>query len=208
MAISLMLLAAWYFLRSRFQPGVPGGNPTLKITILAIFAVFVLGAAHYLDFSQIYSRWEGIVTLQGNEPGVHSRVLARSAAVAMWKNHGIRGVGVGCFRYLFPENVQRYPEIYDHGHLFWEHAHCDWLEVPIEMGLIGDLLILAGMSWWMFFYLRHRILWSVLAVPILLGCLQTTIHAGFDFPFQCPAILTTWCVLLTVAGKWAELDGN
>jgi len=32
------------------------------------------------------------------------------------------------------------------------------------------------------------------------------IHAGFDFPFQCPAILVTWCILIAIAGRWIELE--
>ena len=40
----------------------------------------------------------------------------------------------------------------------------------------------------------------------LLGWLQTLMHAWFDFPLQCPAILLTWCALLTAAGRWVEIS--
>jgi hypothetical protein len=54
-------------------------------------------------------------------------------------------------------------------------------------------------------FVRRRALWNALAMPLIFGCLQTVIHAGFDFPFQCPAILVTWCLIITIAGRWVEL---
>jgi O-antigen ligase len=129
--------------------------------------------------------------------------MARSAAVDMLRARGGRGVGAGGFRHLFPEYVKHYPEIYQGGQLFWEHAHDDWLEIPIELGLAGCVIVAAGAAWWIRWFVRRRVLWHPLAAPLLIGCGQTLIHAGFDFPFQSPAILTTWCVMIAVAGKGA-----
>jgi O-antigen ligase len=171
-----------------------------------MFIVFVAVVFRYLDFSEIWGRWDMIATQGSREVSVHSRVLVRDAAIDMLKTQGLRGVGAGGFRYLFPEYVQNYPEIYEGGTLYWEHAHCDWLEFPIELGLAGDLLILGGAGWWIAFFVRRRAFWNALAVPLLLGCLQTVIHAGFDFPFQCPAILVTWCMIVAIAGRWIELE--
>jgi O-antigen ligase len=133
-------------------------------------------------------------------------VLVRNAAIDMMEAHGLRGVGAGGFRYLFPEYLKYYPEIYKGGNLYWEHAHCDWLEIPVELGLAGDLLVLCGAGWWIAVFVRRRALWSALAVPLILGCLQTVVHAGFDFPFQCPAIMVTWCMMIAIAGRWVELE--
>jgi O-Antigen ligase len=205
LGISLVLLVGWLFLRRRRQP-VVGANPAVTKIIVAVFVVFALVAFHYLDFSVIYGRWDKIVTERSNEPSVSSRILAHEAAGDMLRANWVRGVGAGGFRYLFPEYVKFYPEIYQGGQLYWEHAHGDWWEVPIELGLAGDLLLLGGAAWWASWFWRRRIVWHALAVPLLLGCAQTVFHAWFDFPFQCPAILTTWCVLVTVAGKWVELD--
>jgi hypothetical protein len=63
-----------------------------------------------------------------------------------------------------------------------------------------------GFGWGAVWFIRHQFVWHSLAVPVLLGCLATLIHAGFDFPFQCPAILATWCVLIVLAGRWLDLE--
>ena len=86
-------------------------------------------------------------------------------------------------------------------------CHGDWLEIPVELGLAGDLLILGSAGWWLYWFAARKTRWNPVAVPLLLGCGQTLVHAAFDFPFQCPAILGTWCVLLVVAGRWMELEG-
>jgi O-antigen ligase len=207
LALALLVLGAWFFLRRRLRPASSHAHPLIAKTIAALFIVFILAALYYLDLSTVYQRWDAMVTQQSKEESVWMRVSARAAAVDMLEACGGRGVGAGCFRHLFPEYSSRYPAIYQHGQLFWEHAHDDWLEIPIELGLVGDLLLLAGTGWWAVWFVRRKTLWNPLAVPLLLGCGQTLIHAGFDFPFQCPAILTTWCVLLTVAGRWMELEG-
>ena len=206
LTISVMLLCAWLMLRQRFLPKLPGANPVLKQTVIALFVVFILVVLRYLDFSEIYRRWDAFAEQGRSESSIYSRRLARAAAIGMIEDLGLRGVGAGCFRHRFPLYVMRFPPIYQGGNLYWEHAHCDWLEIPIELGLAGDLLVLLGAAWGMAWFARRRILWHPLAVPLLLGCLQTVLHAGFDFPFQCPAILTTWCVLLALAGRWIELE--
>jgi len=208
MSVTLAIFGVWFFLRRKFLPEAPGANPALSNAMFAVFALFIVVAVHYLNFSEIYGRWDTMITQKAQETSVHARLLARAAAVDMLKEQGIRGVGAGGFRYLFPRYVSRYPEIFDHGNLYWQHAHCDWLEIPIELGVAGDLLIVAGAGWGLIWFGRRRTLWNALVVPLLLGCLQTLIHAGFDFPFQCPAILTTWCVLVAVGGKWIELEGE
>jgi hypothetical protein len=173
---------------------------------IGIFVLFALVAIHYTDFNEISARFDSLATKQSDEVDVSSRIFAHRAATDMLKAQGLRGVGAGCFRYLFPDYVKNYPAIYQNGQLLWLHAHCDWLEIPIELGLAGSLIVLGGAVWWIAWFVRQRVLWNPLAMVLLFGCFQTLVHAGFDFPFQCPAILATWCVLLTVAGRWAELE--
>ncbi|HEY1791820.1 MAG TPA: O-antigen ligase family protein [Opitutaceae bacterium] len=206
LAVSLFVLACWFLIRNRVLPDVPGGNKALRRGVIGLLAVFVALSASFLDFKEMSKRLDLFATEGSKELSVHSRVLARHADTDMLGVYWERGVGAGGFRYLFPEYVKNYPEIYDGGNLFWEHGHCDWLELPIELGLAGDLMIVTGAVWWMAWFVRRRAFWSALAVPLLIGCSQTLIQAGFDFPFQCPAILTTWCVLIAVAGRWVELE--
>ena len=206
MLIALALYAVWFYLRTRFRPQSPGHNPAVTKVISFFFLAFVVVAFRYIDFSDIATRWDSMLVQRSNEPDVRSRVMAREAASTMLGDHWVRGVGAGGFRQLFPQYIRHYPEVYQDGTLFWEHAHCDWLEIPIELGLAGDLLLLAGTGWWIAWFVRRGAIWHALAIPLLLGCLQTLMHAGFDFPLQCPAVLLTWCALLTAAGRWVEIS--
>ena len=206
LVVALGVLTGWFLLRRRMQPDAPGGNPAIRRAVLLLLAVFVGIAVMCLNFSAISGKWDQFATQGSREFSVYSRVLARSAAADMLRAHWQRGVGAGGFRYLFPEYVKHYPAIYEGGQMYWEHAHCDWLEIPIELGLVGEMLIVAGAAWWIAWFVRRRAFWNALAAPLLIGCLQTVIHAGFDFPFQCPAILVTWCILIAIAGRWIELE--
>jgi len=206
--LALAIFAVWFVLRLRLRPTPDRRSLAGMAVVLVVFLVFILNAVRYLDFSHVNERFDRMATQQLNDANLRSRMLAHEAAAGMLGDHWLRGVGAGGFRYLFPGYVRRYPEIYKNGGLFWEHAHCDWLEIPIELGLWGDLLLLGGAGWWAWFFSRHGALWHPAAMPLLFGCLQTVVHAAFDFPFQCPAILGTWCAMVTMAGKWVEIDGG
>ena len=208
LGLALFVFTVWGLLRLRASPsGSVRLSPATKV-FLVVFLVFGVITVHYLDFAEVYSRFEEFAVQKENEPSIYSRVLAHQAAAEMLKDHWVRGVGAGCFRHLYPEYVKHYPEIYEGGHIFWAHAHCDWLEIPIELGLFGDLLLAGGAAWWVWLFAKKGVIWSPFVVPVLLGCLQTLVHATFDFPLQCPAILVTWCVLIAVAGSWVEIGGG
>ena len=122
----------------------------------------------------------------------------------MLADRAARTVGAGGFRYLFIEYIKRYPESYKGGRLFWEHAHSDWLQFPIELGAGGVALLLAGLGWMGVQVVRHRATRTLPGLLLLLGLLQTPLHALVDFPYQNPAVLITWGVLLTLLARASE----
>ncbi len=203
--ISLILFLIWFFLRRRV---FPRPNTTTHVTVIVVlmFVSVLTCAVSYLDLSTIYRGFDRVVKEQTHEESVRTRLYAYKAGQHMLADHWQRGVGAGGFRYLFPEYIKRYPEAYANGQLFWEHAHNDWLEIPIELGVTGSALLLLAAGWWLLVFYRSRAIWHSLAIPILLGCGQTLIHAWADFPFQNPAILVTWLALIAIAARWLELE--
>jgi O-antigen ligase len=137
------------------------------------------------------------------------RSLARQAAADMLHERWLFGWGAGCFRYGFPLYAQKSPVIYksENNNLrFFEHAHDDLLEFPIEFGVIGliPLAIALGFSVWQ---LIHRRFWqNSVSLCLVLVCTLVACHAWVDFVFQNPAVLFTWCVFLVSAVRWLELD--
>lgn len=203
---SAVVIGVWFYCLRKKTRRVGASESKVALALAAVFAIFLFTIWRNVDFSAIAARFDELATEQTQDVSVATRLLARHAATDMLRQTWVRGVGAGGFRYLFSEYVRNYPEIYQGGSYYWEHAHCDWLEIPIELGVVGDALLVCGAGWWAWYFVRRRILWNPAVVPLLLGCAQTLVHASFDFPFQCPAILGTWCVLLTIAGKWVESE--
>jgi hypothetical protein len=205
---SLAEFAVWIYLRHRFRPSDSGTDSRVSMVLSIIFGAFIIYVGCSINFSAISNRFDSLIQGRSNEQSVSSRLEARSAGYALLSDYGWRGVGAGGFRYIFPNYVQRYPDIYENGQLFWEHVHDDWLEIPIELGAVGSLLLLALASYFVSICVRNRVVWYSSSVPILFGCLGTLLHAWMDFPFQCPAILVTWCLLVTMACKSLQTEAS
>jgi O-antigen ligase len=146
-----------------------------------------------------------------NDPhaSMEDRMIAREAAGKMLRDHWFFGWGAGCFRYGFPIYAQHYPAIYefpDGLRKYWEHAHDDLLEIPIDLGAAGLLPIAVAFGMGTPFLWRRRFWRNPLSFCLILGCALTVAHAWLDFVFQCPAVLLTWSVLVVGATRWLELD--
>jgi len=206
---TLLLFGVWYFLRRRFAgPGATAANPAVSVAVAVVFLGTLGWTARQLDYSRIVRGFDPLIREQTKDGSIRSRLLAHEAARQLLAEHGLRGIGAGGFSYLFPVYARKYPEVHGDGRFFWEHAHNDWLQTPIEVGAIGSVLILIGGGWIAMFLLRRRSLWHSLVVPILIGCAQTLGHAWLDFPFQCPAVLCTHAFLLLTAARWVDLEAQ
>jgi len=186
---------------------VPSTTPRLVSVMLVLAfvaaAVFIL---RYVDFSMLEHRFREMATLKANDPSVRSRVIARDASWDMFQHYWLWGAGAGNFQYLFSIFISRYPEEWQNGSIFWPHAHIDWLEIPIELGVPGVLLIASAFGWACLRFFRWRAWQHPVAAMVFLGCMQTLLHAAIDFPFQNPAVLSTWWVVLFLALRWVEID--
>lgn len=195
----------WYWARGRNQPG-SGTNRTVNYLVLALFVGIGGYTLRQVNFSKMENKILRLVKDPSKEASARSRTFAHQAAAEMLGDHWQRGVGAGSFRHLFPTYVKKHPEIYLNGKIFWDHAHNDWLQIPIEVGLTGCLILFSGASFVVVFLYRHRRGWPSPAIVLLLGAGQTLLHAWFDFPFQNPAILTTWLALIVLSLRWLELE--
>ncbi len=193
----------------RFTSATQSTVPSIVPVLVALGVVGTVGwMVRQIDFSAVYYRFEQLSKLQANDPSVVSRQLAREAATEMLGDHWVRGVGAGGFRYLYPEYIKHKPMIYERGQYFWEHAHNDWLEIPIELGAAGSVLLLLAGGYWLARFWRGGGWRHPLVLMIALGAGQVMAHAVMDFPFQNPAIVVTWAALLVISLRWLELDGG
>jgi O-antigen ligase len=208
--IAWLAVALWFWLSQRRSPAAGGTHRGVYAAVVLLFLGVIGFTVREVDFSSVQSRFDSLAKNYENVhvESVQARLQAYAAASIMLGDYWQRGVGSGGFRYLFPEYIKKHPDVYAGGRMFWEHAHNDWLQVPIELGAGGTALLLLGAGWWLLVFYRNRVVWHSLAVPVLIGCCQTLAHAWFDFPFQNPAVLCTWLALIAISARWIELDAN
>jgi O-antigen ligase len=121
------------------------------------------------------------------------------------------GYGAGSYRYISPGFFFREKMFLDDKVLGGvgqraNYAHSDWLQFPMEYGLIGAGLLL-GML--VYFLIKIMMLSHWLGAPAelaLVGAAGTLVHALFDFPLHNVAVLSLWAVLLVSACKVGELN--
>ncbi len=198
-----LLAAGVAFALHRYFTQSNSGTPrVVTFTVTAMVAFVVIFALAQLDFRRSIARFEQLADPAKTDISVSQRLEANEAGRDMLSNSWPRGVGAGGFRHLFPEYIRRFEGSYRNGRLFWEHAHDDWLEIPIELGFAGSLLLFGGGVWWLWRVGRKSVVRSLPALLLAMGLVQTLAHAGIDFPFQNPAILITWLVLAVVAARY------
>ncbi|KPF63268.1 O-antigen ligase family protein [Porphyrobacter sp. AAP60] len=106
------------------------------------------------------------------------------------------GSGLGTFEDVY----RRYEDQERVTTTFINHAHNDYLELVIDLGALGLLLIAVFFAWWLYCL---RCLWGVSASPfawagwVAIGILLT--HSGWDYPLRTAALSTVFgicCVLV------------
>ena len=204
--LGLFIFAGLFLIITRRRQATGNGNAIVGVTLALAFGCFLLIALKSFEISRAIRRFDELVNRSETEVSVSSRSLARQAATDMLHDYWLKGSGAGSFRYLFPAYANKYPELTQGGKLFWEHAHSDWLEIPIELGLVGSLLLLAGIGSVGLQLIRYNFWDNPLASLLLLGCAMTLVHGWIDFVFQCPAILLTWAALPVCLARWMELE--
>ena len=176
--------------------------------LTVVFVFFVLLGVKTLNLKSSTDR-VGTLFAATSDYSVTSRQQVGQAGWTMAQDDMVTGWGAGGFRFGFPGYQQHYPEIWKQGdgrRLFWEHAHNDYIQTLIELGLIGSGLIAAGLAFTLYKFARHRGWAQLHSVVFLLGLALTLGHAWADFPFQNPAILLTWCALGAILLRWLEIE--
>lgn len=210
LVLAWLAVAVWFWISRRRSSAAGGTHRGVYAAVVLLFLGVIGFMIREVDYSDIQQRFDHLIKYR-QDARIDSTPWRRSAHMAaneMLGDTWQRGIGAGGFRYLYPEYIKKHPEIYAGGRYYWEHAHSDWREIPVELGAAGTLLLLFGGGYWLLLFYRSRAVWHSLAVPILIGCGQTLAHAWFDFPFQNPAILSTWLALIAISARWIELDAN
>lgn len=182
-------------------------RPIVAIALVLIFGYFLKTGLDALNSREAWSKiTRGI---SGQDTSLESRRMADKASFEMLRSTWVTGAGAGSFQFLFPIYEVRHPALHRasiEARVFWEHAHNDLLEFPIELGLAGMLLLLSGIGYIAAALARSYAWENPLSGCIVFGGLTLLVYAWWDFPFQNPAILLTASVLMIAATMWATFE--
>ncbi|MBI5689902.1 MAG: O-antigen ligase family protein [Verrucomicrobia bacterium] len=194
------------FLVHQIRMPAENRKPIVLIVLVLVFGYFLKTGLEALRSQEAWDRLKAGVTREDLSLEFRDRVTRASWEMLQerWK----LGIGAGSYRFVFPLYQHRHPELvsFQGRRIFFEHAHNDILEIPIELGITGVLLLLAGLGWFLFALVRSYFWENALSASVVLGLLLLLGYGWWDFPFQCPAILITWLTLWTIITMWTQFE--
>ena len=196
LAGSGLILVVLGLILNRSLAGYGLGVPVVLASLLILFGLparwtaatlIGIGLAGILAVSLV---WTSPISTQlgglGTETSIASRRQIATKSLTLAGEFGPVGSGVGSFPNLYqlgedPANVDRW---------YVNHAHNDYLELAVETGVPGILLMLAFLLWW------GRAVWQMLRSPAsdqfaLAGAVASAailMHSMVDYPLRTAAI--------------------
>jgi hypothetical protein len=187
---------------------IPSENrkPVVAIVLILIFGYFLKTGHDALKSGEAWNRLKQGVMRE--DTSLEFREKATAAALDMLKDYWGKGAGAGSFQFLFPIYQHRHPELVSAAgrRMFWQDAHNDILQFPVELGLTGTVLILLAAGFWMIQLVRSYCWENPLSACVVFGAVLMVIYGWWDFPFQNPAILITWCTLWPAVTMWTQFE--
>jgi O-antigen ligase len=178
-------LGGWVVFR---RPRRPFSRLSLNLAVVALVAT--------LSFPGASRGFERLLEDNG-DPG---RLAIWPDALAAADRHLATGSGLGTFALAFQRGQIYFPRN------AVDHAHSDWLEFLVEMGLGGALFTGVTIVCAFAYCLRpYRLaVRDPLQIGFLLGAGVILLHSTVDFPLQIPALAALFAVLLGSAAGLAD----
>ena len=177
-----MSVAGFFLARKRTGVGAALPTPLLLVVLLGLGGAWLGG-------------YDLVRKLDAQGLGSNRLELA-ATTVELARHNVITGSGAGTFRWQFP--AVRAPEL---GSSFYQHAHNDWLEMVVDVGVPGAAMLALALTlafWRILGGLRQR--HDRAARGLLAGCLVAcgafVVHALVDFNFNIPANAVIFFIVL------------
>lgn len=156
-----------------------------------------LGVAAFLGFAVLlFSPASDRLALAGASTSISTRqdMIARSIAAA--REFGPVGSGLGTFAKVYP----LFEDADSIGTTYVNHAHNDYLELAVEMGVPGMILILLFLAWWALAVSRMLAApnASLFAKAGAIGSAAILLHSMVDYPLRTSAISAVFALCLAM----------
>lgn len=166
-------------------------RPGFYFLLISIFIVDILILGSVFDLEKVVQRLE-TTTLEHE-----SRDEVVDTALRMVPDFWLLGSGAGTFAYVFPNYVEQYIGV------FYDFAHNDYLQIFLELGLLGCLPLVSYFVFSMYkaYYLlrngNSRVQNGV-GFAVVMGGISLLIHSSVDFNLQIPANILLFVALLSL----------
>jgi len=175
-----------------------------RVKGLVILLFFFITMAYALSIGVEYpvERFKHIDT------SYQSRLRYAQKTLDMFSDYKAAGVGLGNFQYVYP----KYQSAVDKN-MFIRHAHNDWVQFLAEAGVIGIVLLIVGIG---YFLVRLLRLWRIRNDPfaVCLGLAPLAVltaiglHSYSDFNLHIPANFLMLSAVMAIGYSALHLDRN
>jgi putative inorganic carbon (hco3(-)) transporter len=164
---------------------------------LGAFLVVVIGLFTWIGGNELSRRIASVAPSHSEISG-NTRIYIDRDALRMFFKKPVQGWGLGTFPIVYPQFRTFYTNF------FVNQAHNDYLQLLVEMGLLG----FATMVWFVAIACKQAIRkirnWSseitgAASMTCLLGIIGILVHSAVDFNLQIPANAALFYVMCTVA---------
>lgn len=191
LALVLGFVIVWHSMRKELRSAPRWVFPTMIVSIAAVFAIFVL-------ISIASDRAAAIGRILTTEASQDLRSRGLPTVLSMIQAYFPAGSGLGGFDPIFrihePFELLQPP--------YFNHAHNDFLEIALDAGLAGMILLMVAIGWWAVTSFRAwragsrpRNMLPKLGSAMVLLVLVASV---FDYPARVPMVMA-W---ITVAAIW------
>jgi hypothetical protein len=173
----------WTLTRSEVSRGVIYGGVVVTLLVVVMGGIF-LGTA---DLSKIEDKLRAKFQLMQKNT-LDDRAPLRRATWAMITNNDNErvwaGYGAGSYRWVSPAFFRAQKEFRSEaGKLLARanYAHCDWLQMIAEWGILGGTLVVLALLWGAQYFLKNFRRWLPTGLVLVGAVILFMVHAGMDF---------------------------
>ena len=184
---------------SRKRASQPGNMGRIALSMLPFVAIILVGGLFYLS-----DRANAISRLIDGDGVEEIRVAAFPTVVELAGQQWFAGAGFGSFANMFqivePDDLLRPP--------YFNHAHNDWLQLPIEGGLPAMIIALVALIWIassLVAIVRARSragsmnLMEGVTLGAAFGCFA--LGSAVDYPLRTPSLMVVVALLVVILAR-------
>ena len=164
-----------------------------------------------LGYGLILSEYRTLLGLAGDkfDLSVAARFLMYKSSLVIFKDFPVFGTGLGAIEHAFPFYTR--PDMLETGIV--RHVHSDWIELFLQVGLVGGLIYMAGLAVALYGFYRTWLRCRSFTIKAVYGgalgaVLAAMMHNFLDFSSQMPANALAFYALLGALASKPAVEGR